>query len=162
MAEENVHMPLELDRELAQKLLRKVDLQMNQDALVAAKAHVSSIKLAPAGNRHDDVLLPWYMRDGLPVGGLPRHGDRPITLGEASAPGFCHPRLNKEKLEKHWPGGPVRLSLPAYKVSQGHLLLNGSHRSIGTLRAAVPYDIELEVIQGPIEGTIIADLAVFA
>jgi hypothetical protein len=34
--------------------------------------------------------------------------------------------------------------------------------SIGTLRAAVPYDIELEVIQGPIDGTIIWDLAVFA
>jgi hypothetical protein len=154
-------MPTELDRELAQKLLCKVDLEMDQNALMAVKAHVSSVKLSSGGNRLEDVLLPWYMRNGLAVR-RPRHGDRAVTVGEAATVGFSHPLLRKNKLKKHLPAGPVQLSLPAYKVNQGHLLLNGAHRSIATLRSGVSYDIELEVIHGPIDETILKDLAVFA
>jgi hypothetical protein len=153
-------------------LLGTINLHIDWRAI--AGCHVSRVHLSHSGPlKLGCVLLAWFTRNGGPVchdphrqqPGLspsyPQPGDSPVTVDQAARPNFHHPWMSEERIKVNYPPGPVQLTLPAYDVERGYLLLDGAHRSIATVRAGVEYNVELAVIHGPIDQRVLRDLAVF-
>lgn len=171
-----------MDRAL-EDLFRIQDVQINWQAIKEAGFRELRVNLSRAGQHQlGSVCLMWFTRDGQPVchnreraqsfrGAhlrYPEKGDSAVAIGEAAKPGFRHPWMwentvqkYQEEIKVHGPNNPFRLTLPAYDVGRRFLLLNGAHRSIATLRAGVDYNIELVVIEGPIHHRALRDLVAF-
>ena len=168
-----------LDPEL-QSLFHIEDVSIDWHAILKAGYSVSRVRLSQAGpHKLGCVFLMWFTRNGAPVCHLPdrargypeahvrypEKGDSPVTVGQAARTDFRHPWMWQqridERVQEYRLGAPVQLRLPAYKVGPGYLLLNGAHRSIAILRASVEYNIELVVINGPIDQGVLRDLVAF-
>lgn len=91
---------------------------------------------------------------------LPKQGDQALSIGEvAASTGPAHPWFKPSSI-RHDP--PRTGWYPAYNVGAGRrLLLDGNHRCISLVRSGIAYSIDLIVINAPVRGVILPDLAVF-
>lgn len=171
-------MSIAFDDEI-EKLFEEIDIPVHWRALLASCSQVSTEKLSGSSIR--ELLVPWYWANkgnGVPVCHdptkwnrvtfpncevrLPKQGDKAITIGEAVAPGFTHPWFDEALASKH-EASPFRaLKLPAYQVGRKRLLLDGNHRTIGSMRSNPRLKLKLVLIKGPVDSRIIRDLAVFS
>lgn len=161
-------------------LLASVNICINLERLIAASPRVSNLRLTRSSKIIiNDLIVPWYTRDGQPVchdlGRIdrrrypnahvrfPEKGDKALRICDALSEKFDHPWFSTKKVQDHWPTTSVTLMLPAYCVGKDRfLLLDGNHRSIAASRAGVEYVVDLSVIEGPIDPGVFSDLAVFS
>src|ERR1700733_11223831 len=121
-----------------ERLFGGANLNIEWRAIVTAGSYVSRAYLSHIGPLElGCVFVPWFTRDGEPVchasdrqyPGLPvshpQAGDSLVTVDKAARPEFRHPWMSEERINAHRPHGPVQLTLPAYYVERGYLLLDG-------------------------------------
>jgi hypothetical protein len=160
---------------LLQKLICGIGIPIDARKLAESGAHLSLQRVTPdTAPDLRGLLLPWYLRDGLPVvhdlarldrqrfpnvhPRLPEHGDMVLSIGDAADTDYRHPWYKPDSVR---PDPDPHDCFPAYRVGDRLLLLDGNHRCISLVRYNVDYAIDLLVISGPINPEIMPDLAVF-
>jgi hypothetical protein len=127
------------------------------DVVVEQDFHTSADRLA-------DMTTMWYADcEGAPVDYAAPNA-APLTVRQAAALDMGSVPRREEALSLYADRAaqsvaPVQLVLAAYYLnSSTHLILDGTHRAVATIRADVPATVFSFVLRGPLDPAILPDL----
>lgn len=129
-----------------------------------------SVEVADSRDALGAVHTVWYAdADGAETG-YAQPGARPLTIAEVAEvlPRWegKHPErvaeFEADMLARSRQGEPLLLTLPAYAVRGGWLLMDSTHRAVAAYRSGLPVRLLLLGLLAPVDAAILADLRHYA
>ncbi|WP_146241188.1 hypothetical protein [Actinokineospora spheciospongiae] len=136
------------------------------DRLALSDATVG-LQVISQREQHGDLLTVWYMTADRTPGDWRDGQAVPMTVAEAASTPTAWPPERRERLKTlahsfGGSGGQLVLAVPAYRVDDRQLLLDGSHRTVAAFSSGVSVRILVLSIDGPMDPLVLPDLEKWA